>query len=167
MKQQLARLPALGWAGSVFSLFLLLASCTAELTKYYDAALVSGLNAANEEALVFFSEISAGASKARFAELAPKYDSLIGKFEALKLQSAARPTPTLGILLGSKLPGCGSAGECLESSGFALAEIVGTFEGMKDDNRKLGLTAAAVQINKRSYQNAIEQVLVIENALGS
>jgi hypothetical protein len=55
----------------------------------------------------------------------------------------------------------------LDSSDVALGEIVGTFEGMKDDNRKLGLTAAAVQISKTGYQNAIEQVLVIENALGS
>lgn len=166
MNGQLVGSSALGLASSFFALFLLLVGCSAEFTKSYDAALVRGLNAANEEALVFFSEVSAGASTSRFAELAPKYDSLIGKFEALRLQSKARPTPTLGLQLGSKLPGCGRAGECLESSSFALGEIVGTFEGMKDDNRNLGLTAAAVQISKAGYLIAIEQVLVIETALG-
>ncbi len=165
MKRLFSGHAALGLTGRFFALFFLVAACSAQFTRSYDAALVSGLNAANEEALVFFSEVSVGVSAGRFADLASRYDSLIGKFEALSLQSKARPVPAFGLRLSSKLPGCGNAGECLDSSNAALDEIVGIFEGMKGDNRSLGLTAAAVQINKAGYQIAIEQVLVIENAL--
>lgn len=167
VERQLCGWSAFALVGRLLALFLLLSGCTADLTKAYDAALIRGLNDANEETLVLFSEISNGATAGRYAELAPKFDGLIGKFEALRMQSAARPVPALGLRIGGKLPGCGNAGECLTVSDQTLDEIVGNLKGLKDDIREAGLTAMAVDLGKRDYQTAIGQVLAIENALGS
>src|SRR6188768_4071581 len=79
--------PVSAWSlrALVVGIVLTLSACNATLAPGYDPELVSDLNAANEQALILFSEVSQGASTARYAALAPTYDALIGKFDALRL----------------------------------------------------------------------------------
>lgn len=156
-------------------LAFVLAGCQASLAPSYDPALIAGVNAANQEALVLFSEVSTGAPTARYATLAPKYDALIGKFDALRLQAEARDVPPLGRRIAKALTAkneqlaeiCGEdAINCVNASPRSLEAIVNNFARMKTSTRTKDLTAETVTLHKNAYEISIQQVLVVETALG-
>ncbi|SHG98804.1 hypothetical protein SAMN02745157_0108 [Kaistia soli DSM 19436] len=146
---------------------LTLAGCTVALTPAYDAGIVSGVNAANEQALILFSEVSGGASAARYPKLASTYDEIIGKFDALRLRAAARDVPDLGRRLSGRLSEvCSDDPDgCANSSPGALQAIVDNLQRMKQENRQNGINALEVAAFKNAHETSVEQVLVVETAL--
>ncbi len=152
---------------------LWLQACTISLAPPYDQSLVDGLNRANEQALVFFSSVSAGAPRGRFPALAPQYDALIGKFAALQAQAGARDAPALGRSLARALPMredmaaiCGEdAAACVNVTPHVLGEIVETFAHMRQENAARSLTAFEVRALRDTYVQSIDQALTVETAL--
>jgi hypothetical protein len=162
--------PVSAWSlrALVVGIVLTLSACNATLAPGYDPELVSDLNAANEQALILFSEVSQGASTARYAALAPTYDALIGKFDALRLRAAAREVPDLGREIGARL--CSDDDDpsgCVNASPGSLEAIVENFQKMKQNNQKNGLTPLEVKGLKNAYETSIEQVLLVETSLKS
>jgi hypothetical protein len=117
--------PAWSLRALVLGVVLALAGCTAALTSHYDAELVSGANTANEQALIFFSEVSGGSSAARFAALSPSYDEIIGKFDALRIRATARDVPPMGQQIAARLcPDDPDPATCANASPGSLQTIV-------------------------------------------
>lgn len=158
-----------------FSVFAL-NGCEGGLTPAADQSLIDGVNSANQEALALFSEVSAGAPTTRSEAVAPKYDALIGKFDALRLQAEARDVPPLGRRIAKALAAknaklvdlCGTdAATCVNFSPQGLDAIVNNFERMKSTTRTKGLNVESVKLHKNAYEISIQQVLVVETALAN
>lgn len=151
-----------------------LAACAINATPPYDPALVAGLRAQNEKALILFSAVSAGAPKAEFS--ARPYDEVIGGFDALRVQAQARNVPPLARKLVAQMaqngivaeicgPDPAKAVDCINSSPRAIAQITATFRQMKTLHQGQGLAADIVAIQKTQYEASIQQALVVETAL--
>lgn len=150
------------------------AACQAALAPSYDQSLIDGVTAANEEAMVLFSEVHDGARPSRYAALAPKYDALIGRFDALRAQADARDTAPIGRRIARALSKgneqleeiCGPDGSgCVNTSPADLEEIVRNFQRMKETTRTKGLTKEAVALHKGAYAISLHDILVVETAL--
>ena len=82
----------------VLAASLSLPGCTTQLAPDYDKTIVDGLTTANEQTLTLFASITSGVSRASFSAREPNYDLIIGKFDALRVQAMARPTPQPWLL---------------------------------------------------------------------
>lgn len=163
---QYTPLPVCSLRALLLGVVLALMGCTAALTPSYDAELVSGVNEANEQALILFSKVSGGSSAARFAALSPTYDEIIGKFDALRIRAAARDVPPMGQQIAARLcPDDPDPSACANASPGSLQTIVQNFQRMKQEHQQNGLTSLEVQAFKNAYETSIEQVLLVETAL--
>jgi hypothetical protein len=143
-------------------LALFLAACAIRLAPAYDQTIVSGLDAANEEAMVLFASVANGTSAGTFSKREAAYDSVIGKIDALRVTAQARPEP------GGKLFGKPAAGEVatFESpTPEILAAAAEPLVFMRDTDRSEGLTTTIVEGVKRSFEIQIAQALTYEKAL--
>ena len=153
-----------------FACLLLLAGCAVKLAPDFDRAILDGLIKTNEQALVHFAAVSSGVKSATFDERKPTYNSLIGKFDALRVQVLSRPTPRPMI---AKLFGIGTSGdskpddiEILEApTGEILATVIDTLTMMRDTDREKDLSSFKVRGFKQTYEASIDQALTYEKAL--
>lgn len=152
-----------------FVLVALVSGCAVKLAPSYDRGLVDGLTKANEDAMTLFASASSS-TPGTFDKRENVYNGLIGKFDALRLQSQARPTPrpllfqVFGIgpdptkdpkdlaLLGAPTP-------------KILQTVIDVLRRMRDTDKKQGLTEDLVQGFKNSYEISMDQVLTYEKAL--
>lgn len=151
-------------------LILLVAACGARIVPLFDEDVVAGLNRANEQTLVLFSSLSAGARKAEFGAYAAKYDAVIGAFEAVKNRASARVVPPLPAYLAkAKLTGeiCGDddTTTCLNSSPRFIGRILDILTQMRESHRTGDVDRAEVKIYKATYAVSIHQALTVETAL--
>jgi len=146
--------------GAVLLVLLLAVACTIQLAPPYDRTIVDGLTAANEQTLTLFAGVASGGSAAEYPRREPAYNAVIGKFDALRIQAKARPTPPPPRILGDKAAGLTEA-----ASIGGLEEIVRVMTRMRDDDKDGGMNAAAVSLYKGSYEISIDQVLTYEKAL--
>ncbi len=149
---------------------LLLAGCGIRLAPDYDRTIIDGLAQANEETMTLFATVASGAAKSTFPRRERTYDELIGKFDALRLESKVRPAP--GAPLGTALVfGNNPAAQqkvadiTAGPTNQALTAIMSTITAMRDADRKQGLQAIVVESFKAEYELSMQQVLTYEKQL--
>lgn len=157
---------------AIVLLFSALAGCTIKLAPSYDAELVAGLNEANAQAMTLFSAAAGGVPQATFPEFEDRYDALLGKLGALKLQAEIRGVPPLSRKAWEELSQfegfatlCPSAEACVNPSVEALGETILTIEAMKAEHRRQGLGASAVPALLNSYLIYMRLALRFERSL--
>jgi hypothetical protein len=141
---------------------LLLVGCAVQLVPSYDKNLVDGLTSANERTMTLFASVPAQ-GRASFAARENAYNEIIGKFDALRVEAAARPAQQTTFL------GIGKSGSGDSRPGSATAEvlkgIVALLTRMRDDDQAGTLNAVKVAAYKGEYEIKIDQALTYENAL--
>jgi hypothetical protein len=86
-----SRLPARALIAGVL---LLLSGCATQLAPSYSQSIVDGLNTANAQTLTLFATVSTGVPASTYvAQREATYNGLIGQFQAVESQVAARPMP--------------------------------------------------------------------------
>lgn len=70
-----------------------LAGCAIQLAPAYDESLVTGLNEVNQQIMELYASTSMGVAASTFPSRVDRYNRVIGKLDALALQSANRPVP--------------------------------------------------------------------------
>ena len=153
-----------------FACLLLLVGCTVKLAPDFDRAILDGLIKTNEQTLVHFAAVSLGVKSANFGEREATYNSLIGKFDALRIQVLSRPTPQpmLARLLGIGASGASKPDDIevfAAPTAKILVKVIGTLIKMRDTDRDIGLSSFIVEGFKRSYEASIDQALTYEKAL--
>ncbi len=165
--------PGFGWTPLALRtavLLLWLTGCTAHLAPDYDATLVAGLVAANEQAETLFATLSSGTTAATFPQRQPTYDAVIGKFDALRLEAMARPNPHLsdsGLLasLAGHPTTPGAANPLQAPTPQVLSTIVAKLTRLRNQDRAGSLSPVLVVLAKNSYELSFEQALTYEQAL--
>lgn len=145
------------------------AGCQTSLTPAYDQALFDGITTVNTDLLTFFAGINDGTSSSDYDERAGTYAGLVGRVEALTLQSKSRPMPTSktidrindklnkdgkDIVLGSEAPSVG-----------ALQGISKALNVMSVQDKANGLTATEVTAFKNNVSIYLDQALTYESFL--
>jgi hypothetical protein len=119
--------------------------------------------------MVLFASVSSSTPDG-YAGRASAYNALIGKFDALRLQSQARPTPRPFVFqvfgIGADPRTAPKDLALLDApTPKILQTVVDTLTRMRDTDRRHGLTAAVAQGFKNSYEISMDQVLTYEKAL--
>lgn len=149
-------------------LLLVLAGCATQLVPLYDKAIVDGLTRVNVDTMEMMAAASAGTSKETFSQREARYNRIIGNFDALALQAAARPAPANNIpeMVKKMAARRGiAAPEQVIPSSVAFGEIVKTITKMRDTDRKQGVTVMEVQAFKGQTLIYLDQALTYEAAL--
>ncbi len=133
---------------SAVLLLLFLGGCAIHLVPDYDQMLVNGLAAANEQTETLFATLSSGTSTP-FVQRQPAYDAVIGRFDAVRIEAMARPSPP-----GSQAP-----------TPSILATIVAKMTRLRNEDRAGTLSPILVGLAKNSYELSLEQALTYERAL--
>jgi hypothetical protein len=146
------------------------AGCGVRLAPNFDRTMVDGLARANEDAMTLFATVSAGVRPNTFARRERSYDELIGKLDALRLQSQVRPNPQAppgaAILFGGNPQAQQRVGEAMTApTPSILTTMMKTVTMMKDTDRKTGLVPILVVNFKREFEISMEQALTYERAL--
>ena len=147
------------------------AGCAIKLAPSYDKTVVDGMTSINEELMTFFASVSSGTNVADFDQRKPRYDSLVGKLSAIRIQSAARPVPRsqLDQILGSAAPDDSVSPQQLQRSEPLsvppLDLMIRTMERMRDTDKTQGVTASEVAAFKGQIVISLDQVLTYEKAL--
>jgi len=161
--KSIARLPA------VMGLACLLAACAVKFVPDYDEHLFTQLNEQNQAALVLFSSVSAGSSRADYRKFKASYDKVIGGMEAVRSVIEARTIPVSGVKLTKLLVDLckteASMADCVNSSSRNIRQVLDTLNTMRDQHRQRGLDAGGVPLFKNDYEMAMHRILVVEAAL--
>ncbi len=145
-----------------------LAGCAVQLAPLYDKALVDGLTSSNAETLELIASASGGTSKDTFASREPRYSRIIGRYDALTLQAAARPAPSNNVgesvrrIVAARRTG-GDAPAVPSTT--AIDRIAKTVSQMRDTDRKQGLTPLEVTALRDQALIFMDQALTYEAAL--
>ncbi len=166
--------PALVRLLCVGVLFMALAGCAIKLAPDYDKSIVDGLVAANKETLTLFASVSEGAQAATFDQREDTYNSIIGQFDALRLQISARPVPrslfdkwfNLGATSAASAEEVDAIERTDAPSEDSLIEVIDILTRMRDDDKKGSLTKNQLEGGYRGfYEINFQQALTYEQAL--
>ena len=151
-------------------LSVVVSSCAVRLAPTYDRSIVDGLTTVNVQTLTLFASVSSGVTSATFANREGTYNDVIGKFDALRIQAAARPTPrSLAAQIFGSGPNSDTAPKNIEvleaPTPAVIATIVRTITTMRDSDKASGLTPTVVSLFKGEFEISIDQALVYEKAL--
>lgn len=160
----------------ILVLLVFLSACTVSLVPRYDPSIVDGLKEANIQTLTLFSSVAGGSPKDKFPDMSSRYDEVIGKFGALRLQAMARAVPPLGKKISGELSKVsildtlckqegGDPGACVNSSPRILETIISTLAVMRNSHRDEELPSDQVELFQMTYEISIQQVLTVETAL--
>lgn len=86
----------------LIGVLLAASGCTIQVAPAYSPAFVTKVEDANTKTLQFYASLRGGAKKTTFASRSSRYDDLIGTFDALSIESAARPAPQSGTVTALK-----------------------------------------------------------------
>jgi hypothetical protein len=117
-----------------------LAGCATQLAPSYSQSIVDGLNAANAQTLTLFATVSTGVPASTYvAQREATYNGLIGQFQAVESQVAARPMPQpiLGTAGSTTLADWQKVLEAAPTKG-SLDTIVSILTKMRDEDAKNG-----------------------------
>jgi hypothetical protein len=153
----------------------MLAGCAIALAPKFGKDVFDGLTQANEKTLTLFASVSSGAQAGSFASRETTYNELIGTFEALRIETAARPQPAAPPFLGGLLGGIPDPNNVPKDPARItrldaptpgiLATIVSTLTTMRDTDKTTGFNAVIAGGFKREFVTSIDQALVYEKAL--
>ena len=79
------------WLVALLSALALCTACTVQLAPPYDASLVNGIRGVSNNIMELYASAGMGVSKITFSERAGQYNEIIGRADALALQSQSRP----------------------------------------------------------------------------
>lgn len=156
---------------SVMALCLLLVSCATQLAPPYDKTVVEGLSAANTETMTLLAAASQGTEKNSFSTRENKYNTLIGKLEALALSAGARPMPknkvidTINMLLEKRGGQPLANDDSTPPSAHSIKKIADTLTKMRDTDKKQGVTAYEARTFKGQIVIYFDQAITYENFL--
>lgn len=138
--------------------------CAIKLAPSYDKAILNGLGEVNEQTMTLMASANNGTRKTDFSSRKPTYDKLIGKSEALKVQSNARPVPRSYF---QQIFGFGEDEEerLGAPTGDILTTISETLTKMRDTDEKQGLTKFEAAAFKNSFAISMDQAITYEKAL--
>jgi hypothetical protein len=154
-------------------LVFLLVGCAVKLAPDYDKSIIEALVSANTDTLTLFAELSEGGDPGDYSEREKTYNSLIGRFDSLRVQAEARPIPRplIAEWLGFGTTSAETSEDAMNiprlegPSADILSEIVSTLQRMRDTDAKGTLWATKVEGFKGSYEISFAQVLTYEKAL--
>ncbi len=154
----------------IAALLLILSACTVRLAPDYDPVILSGLADANQQTLTLFAALSRGTQPAAFPQREAEYNAVIGKFDALRLEAAARPNPnTANAGLFARAAGVAETPDLEERlkapTPRILATIIAKLTQLRDDDRARPLTPSFVALFKHSYEISFQQAFTYERAL--
>lgn len=151
-------------------LALNVAGCAIQLAPMFDKTIVEGLTTANEQTMILFASVSSGSSAASFGTRKPEYDSLIGQFDALRLQAKSRPMPQppslflkTGSLVGARVDQIEALSQAPTIE--ATEQIVVLLTRMRDTDERRGLSRASTGLFKNQFEILIRNALIYEKAL--
>jgi hypothetical protein len=144
--------------------------CAVKLAPSYDRSIVEGLSTANEQTLILFASVSSGVPSTTFANRETTYNGLIGKFDALRIQAAARPMPRpLFTQIFAGGPSADTAPKELDvlkaPTPGVLDTVLATLTEMRNTDRSSGLTSTRVMLFKNEFSISMEQALVYGKVL--
>lgn len=152
---------ALAWIG----LALLLSSCVLRAAPAYDPSIVAGLANANTEALQLFAAVSEGTTSRTFADRRKRYEDVIGRFDALRVETLSRPVPRPPVVSGATARAAATVGgDIANPTPSYLENILRTLTRMRDVDRARGLSAVNVALYKQSYVERITEAFYVEKA---
>lgn len=155
----------------VMVVFLSLVGCATQLAPPYDKTVAEGLSTSNTETMTLLAATSQGTDKSTFSSREEKYNTLIGKLEALALSAGARPMP--------KNKGTDAISKLLEKRGgkpiddddstppsaHSIKKVAETLAKMRDTDKKQGITAYEAQAFKGQIVIYFDQAITYENFL--
>ena len=155
----------------VASAMLMLSGCATQLGPRYDKTVADGLMGANTEVMTLLASTSQGTSSATYERREDKYNSAIGKLDALAVQAAARPMPSNTVLT--------LVDQALEKRGIAtladddneapsvhpIRKIAESLTKMRDTDKKQGITSFESQAFKGQIVIYLDQAVTYENFL--
>lgn len=147
-----------------------LTGCAVRFAPNHDRTLADGLAKANEEAMTLFASVASGTTAATFVGRERSYDTLLGKFDALRLQAQVRPNPRSLVGFALMFSINAATQERTEEAAAAptsdvLTAIIKTLTMMRETDRKTGLVAIVTQNFKREFEISMQQALAYEKAL--
>lgn len=148
---------------------LLLTACAVQLAPLYDKEVVDGLNAANADALALFASAAGGTTRETYPERASKYDHVIGEYDALAIQGAARPVPKNDVVeavkkMMSSRNTTADSGQVIPST-TAIKGLSETLSNMKAVDQKRNISAIEVMAYRGQAVIYMDQALTYEAAL--
>lgn len=151
---------------TLVGLLLILGGCQTTLAPAYDAALYKGVTDANVQMMQLLASLSAGTKAADCDTRADSFNQLIGKVDALTLQSKARPMPDNKVLesINTFLANRGLAVLNNDSapSAAALQQVSDTLSMMKVQDCKNGINAAVVPTFRNQLSISMDQAITYE-----
>lgn len=150
---------------------LSLVGCATQLAPPYDKSIAEGLSAANTEAMTLIASTSQGTDKSTFAPREDKYNTLIGKLDALALSAGARPMPknkvtdAINRILEKRGGKPLDDDDATPPSAHSIRKVAETLTKMRDTDRKQGVTAHEVRGFKGQLVIYFDQAITYENFL--
>ncbi|MET1253993.1 hypothetical protein [Aliikangiella maris] len=161
MISRTARFPLL-----FFYVLFLISGCAIQLAPNYDKSLYDGITQSNNDILTLVAQVADGTSSSDFKQRESTYNSLIGRIDALALQSNARPVPDSKVIdkVNNYLTSRGIATVTSSEipSATALKEISKNLTKMKQTDQTRGLGKSVVAIFKNAFIISMDQALTYE-----
>jgi hypothetical protein len=151
---------------AALSFITVLSACTTQLVPGYDKALFDGITQTNIQIMELFASVSFGTDASTFSEREAAYNAIIGRVDALALQSKARPVPDNKItekvnkFLESRGISALSDGEA--PSAASLEEASENLVKMRDKDKSDGLRSGAISAFKNAVVISMDQALTYE-----
>ncbi|MDG4596664.1 MAG: hypothetical protein P9F75_13425 [Candidatus Contendobacter sp.] len=155
----------------VMAVFLSLAGCAIQLAPPYDKNVVDGLSSVSMETMTLLAATSQGTEKSTFSSREDKYNTLIGKLDALALLAGARPMPknkatdTINKLLEKRGVKPMDDDDSIPPSVHSIKKVSETLTKMRDTDKKQGVTAYEAQAFKGQIVIYFDQAITYENFL--
>ena len=154
---------------TLFVFFLLLSACSIKLAPNYDESLYVGITQVNVEIMELLSSVSTGAESGTFNKREATYNSVIGKVDALAIQSEARSVPentnNKAVNEYLKLRGVNTISNTGIPSVSSLKHISKNLSKMKEKDREKGLGVNAVAAFRNEITVGFDQALFYEGFL--
>ncbi|WP_294375009.1 hypothetical protein [Pseudacidovorax sp.] len=121
--------------------------------------------------MTLLAAVTPATTNATFQQREEKYNTVIGKFEALSVQAGARPMPKnkASDLVNKVLQSRGTSvladDDQVPPSVHAIKKIAETVTKMRDTDKKQGVTATEAKIFKGQILIYLDQALTYENFL--
>ncbi len=169
MKQ--AKLILVQWHFFALAMCIALAGCALQLAPAYNKMVVDELNAVSTDAMILFASTSNGTDKNSFSSREDKYNSLIGRLDALGLQAGARPMPknkvtdAINRALDKRGSTAMSDDDNTPPSAYAIKKVSETLSKMRDTDRSQGVTAYEALAFKGQASIYLDQAITYENFL--
>nr|WP_136249498.1 hypothetical protein [Ningiella ruwaisensis] len=156
-------------AASLLFFVVALSACTVQLAPQFDQRLYHQLLDTSANTLIFLAETSSGTRANTCEQRQNSYFQLIGQFEALALQSRARPMPDSDMLekINAALSARGlNTGDMDEAaSAAALDKVASSIAKMQEQDCANGLQPIIVATFKNEILISLDQAITYESFL--